>query len=173
MRKTIALAMLVPLVAACNGRPPGRQDSGGAQSPSSSPQAAARTHAAKAGVKIDVKLKRNSSGICVPEDPLSTEVSPGETVRWKFKNQCQQGKKKQKIDPKTAPISGNCKNVTEVEDGQENEGGDCTVDEDAAPGTYKYKIDGDAVLDPELVIPQPPPPPGGTKPTPTPTPEAK
>jgi plastocyanin len=178
VRKTLtALGLIVLVTAACQNGKGGSAEPGGTVPASSSPSASERAYSAPApaletaGVaaaaavhKIDVKLKMHN-GQCVAEDPGATRVRRGDSVRWKYKNNCNQ-KKKQKIDRKNAPISGDCGQDTEVEAAQEKEGKDCTVNANAPQGTHKYGIAGDVALDPELDIPPPPP-------SPQPTPRAQ
>lgn len=135
----------------------------------------------KAGhkVKINVRLEPVGTECRVTYVDTPVTVHTDETVYWRYKNKCRE-KKAQRIDPLTVPIDGDCKKDTQVnEDGNANgneaDSGECKP---LAPsnGPRKYKIDGDAVLDPELDIeppvltggsPAPTPTPG---PTPTPTP---
>jgi plastocyanin len=154
----MALGLIMLATAACGDRPPARQETVGTPQASGTPEAKASLAASvAANHKISVKLKKDKTGTCVVEDPGRTRVGPGDKVRWKYRNQCGM-KKKERVDRKNAPISGNCEYETEIEDGDEKEGDDCTVDANATVGVYPYGIAGDAALDPELEIPPPPPP---------------
>lgn len=154
----MALGLIVLAAAACNGQ--GGPETRASAPASTAPSPAGETAGLRATTgtthKINVKLKKQN-GVCVAEDPGKETVLPGDAVRWKYKNDCGE-KKTQKIDRLTAPISGDCDKGTDLEHGEEKEGKDCIVDAGAAPGVYKYKIDGSVVLDPELDIPPPPPP---------------
>jgi hypothetical protein len=176
VKKTMTLGLIVLATVACDNRRRGGPEVGpsptaspadaapATASPAPPPAAAGFAATARGNQKIDVKLKMRS-GRCVVEDPGRTTVRPGDSVRWKFKNGCTTNKK-QRITRQTAPISGDCDQDTDVPSNGEKEGKDCKVADDAQSGTYKYKIDGDVGLDPELDIPPPPPP--QAQPTPSP-----
>jgi hypothetical protein len=166
MRTTMLLALPVVMVAACGEDQP-------KNTPVSEPSASAADASAavaKDKVPIDLVMRWNGSS-CEIVEPGRTVVKYGQTVYWRYKNKngCK-GKKTQRIDPKGAPIDGDCKKNTDVDEGKEVDGGGCWVNPTGKGGVYKYKIDGHVVLDPELDIqyPPPPPPPVGMTPTPGP-----
>jgi hypothetical protein len=112
------------------------------------------------GTTITVSLRWNATtSKCEIVDPGKKKVTAGRIVRWHYKNtgsnKCP-GKHTLWITPLTAPIAGYCSKHTDIdEDSETDNKGDCLVDPQSS-GTYKYKVDGDPSLDPELDI-QPPP----------------
>ena len=174
MKKMIVLGLIMLATAACENRQRAGQEAGGSPPASGTPsvarEAASVVAPAATNHKILVTLQKSGSD-CVVVKPPREQVKPGDRIRWKYKNDCKQGKKKPKIDLKQAPIGGGCENEIEVVQDDDTEGPDCTVS-NAGPNVYYYGIYGDGIkaLDPELEIPPPPPPPDGRA---QPTPSAK
>lgn len=124
-------------------------------------------------VKINVRLEPVGTECKVTQVDTPVTVHMDEVVYWHYKNKCRD-KKAQRIDPLTVPIAGDCKKDAQVnEDGNPNgneaDSGEC-IPLALTGRPTKYKIAGDAVLDPELDIQPPVLTGGGPTPTPTPSP---